>query len=247
MNTEPLSRPARAVDLVTALSEQSITCRLFGGTAINHQCPSARYEPQLQRDYSDIDLVVSRSHASRLESAAAAVDLQAADHFNALHGHSRMLFTDRDGSHVDVFVATFVMCHRLELEDRLLVAPITLAPADLLLTKLQVADVTFKDVQDSAALLLDHDLTEDDSGIALPYVAQLLASDWGWWRTVTENLGRLAGRIEPVVQRDEERVRISERLQALSEAIAEAPKSLRWKMRARIGDRLPWRDDPEET
>jgi hypothetical protein len=33
---------------------------------------------------------------------------------------------------------------------------------------------------------------------------------------------------------------------ALRTAIAEAPKSTRWKLRARVGERQTWYQDPEE-
>ena len=36
-------------------------------------------------------------------------------------------------------------------------------------------------------------------------------------------------------------------LQTLSEAAESAPKSRRWKMRARIGERKRWYEVPEET
>ena len=36
-------------------------------------------------------------------------------------------------------------------------------------------------------------------------------------------------------------------LQILSEAADSAPKSRRWKMRARVGERMRWYEVPEET
>ena len=73
----------------------------------------------------------------------------------------------------------------------------------------------------------------------------MLAGDWGWWRTVSHNLRvlptHLEGRLpEPDV------ARVAERVDRLLRLVDAAPKSVRWKLRARAGDRIPWRDEPEE-
>jgi hypothetical protein len=36
-------------------------------------------------------------------------------------------------------------------------------------------------------------------------------------------------------------------IDALAEAIDAAPKSTKWKLRARVGDRVAWYDEPEEV
>jgi len=77
----------------------------------------------------------------------------------------------------------------------------------------------------------------------------LVGDDWGWWRTVTMNLDRITalvndgafagitgGKLDATAQ-----------LGTLSEVAESAPKSRRWKMRARIGERKRWYDVPEET
>jgi hypothetical protein len=48
------------------------------------------------------------------------------------------------------------MCHSFDLEDRLPADSATLAPADILVTKLQIFEVNDKDLIDSIALLLSH-------------------------------------------------------------------------------------------
>jgi ribosomal protein L22 len=77
----------------------------------------------------------------------------------------------------------------------------------------------------------------------------LVGEDWGWWRTVTLNLERIealldsgerdaiaGGKLDPRAQ-----------LAVLAAAAEDAPKSRRWKMRARIGERKRWYELPEET
>jgi hypothetical protein len=139
------------------------------------------------------------------------------------------------------------MCHRLVLGPRLGLHDTTLPLADLLLTKLQVAELNAKDVTDAAALLLDHELTEDETGLNASYVADLLAADWGWWRTVTANLRALPTHLDRGALEVAATTRVEGATGRLLERIDAAPKSRRWKLRAKAGDRIAWREDPEES
>src|SRR4030095_8322832 len=103
----------------------------------------------------------------------------------------RLLYYDEaNGRQLDVFVGAFRMCHTLELDDRLTLDPATLAPADLLLTKLQVVEVNRKDQTDALALLLCHELAAERAGdvIGIDRLAAVTARDWGWFTTVADNL-----------------------------------------------------------
>ena len=166
--------------------------------------------------------------------------------FNATQGASRLLFERADGLHADVFVGRFALCHELALGRRLAIDERTLPLADLLLTKLQVARLNHKDVTDVAALLLDHELAEDDGGINAAYVTSVLAGDWGWWRTVTENLAAVRSLMPSLPLSAAEQDAVTGRIDALAARVEAAPKGARWRMRARIGERRPWRQEPEE-
>jgi hypothetical protein len=232
--------------LVTEVNARGGVARLLGGVAVALRCPTAQPRAPLARPYSDIDLVTSRKASEVLGPALQAHGYAPEERFNALHGRTRMRFQHPDGAHVDVFVEEFNMCHRLELGRRLTVHDTTLSLADLLLTKLQVADLNEKDVTDTAALLLDHDLSDDETGISVPYITRILGADWGWWRTVSHNLRLLPTHLDRhVLGFGSERV--AGAAQELLQAVDTAPKGLRWKVRAKAGDRIPWREDPEES
>ena len=236
------------VDRIVAEAERQVgTVRVLGGVAIALRCGSARAPGPFARSYSDLDLVTDRKSGPGLTRALVGLQFEPERRFNALHGRRRMHF-DRvaDGIHVDVFVDEFVMCHRLRLSSRLGIHAKTLSLADLLLTKVQVAELNAKDVTDVAALLLDHELTPDEAGINVGYVTSLLAGDWGWWRTVSRNLSVLPGHL-PGSLPAESRDLVTRRIEELVRAIESTPKSMRWKARSKAGDRIPWRDDPEET
>jgi hypothetical protein len=40
---------------------------------------------------------------------------------------------------------------------------------------------------------------------------------------------------------------IAERLRALLKVVETAPKSARWKLRSRVGDKVRWYNEPEEN
>jgi hypothetical protein len=235
-----------ARSLIAELRSRDVTVRALGGVAVALRCPSAG-DPILARSYDDLDLITDRTSARRLTAALAELGYGAYERFNALHGHARMMFSGAGGTHLDVLVDAFVMCHRLDLRRRLTIDPETLTVADLLLTKLQIARVNRKDVVDVAALLADHAVTSDETGVNADYVAGLLGGDWGWWRTATENLD-LVDQLVPDLGLDGETVaRIARRIEELRDRIGAERKTLRWRTRARVGDRVAWRLEPEEV
>ena len=248
----PDADAARAVvegarSLVDALTEAGVTARLLGGVAVALRCPQAALPPSpLARSYSDLDVVVARSDRRRLPEVLGALEFQAAERFNAMSGHVRQLYVSKDGVDLDVFVEQFKMCHELDLKDRLAIDARTLPLADLVLTKLQVADLTEKDIRDYAALTLEHELTDDDSGIGVARICTVTGGDWGWWRTVTENLGKAIDHLDRLGLTPAAAEVVRGRTVALVARIDDTPKSLRWKARARVGDRMAWREDPEE-
>jgi len=219
-------------------------CRALGGIAVALRCPLALSGP-LERPYSDLDLLVTRKHASDCADVIEAAGFAPNKSFNRVNGQKRMLFDSDSGSHVDLFIGAFEMCHRLELGGRLLIEPQTLSLADLFLTKAQIAELTMKDVTDLAALLHDHELTSDDNGINRDYIARFLSRDWGWWRTVTANLAKLETLVSELHLSARATERIEARVPELRAAIDATAKNARWRLRARVGERLPWREEPE--
>jgi hypothetical protein len=70
---------------------------------------------------------------------------------------------------------------------------------------------------------------------------------------VTGNLDKLASfvrdelRPEELDMGRERRFGLEEQLATLGAAIEQAPKSARWKLRARVGDKVSWYEEPEEV
>ncbi len=225
---------------------QHIPLRLVGGLAVAVVTPGTRL---LERVYKDIDLVAARGQRSSIIDLFGSLGYDADETFNALHGSRRLLFYDAiHGRQVDIFVGRFEMCHSLPIADRLKIRQDTLPIADLLLTKLQIVSLNDKDQRDVFNLLFHLPLTNSDSlGINANYIAVLCAADWGLWRTVTMNLERVRGGVAQYGLTGEQRDVLTTQIDDLVHAIAGAPKSTRWKLRARVGERVRWYDEPEEV
>jgi len=225
-----------------------IRARLLGGVGIALHAHRQIVAP-FRRTYGDLDYVVHRSDGAAFRRMLGANGYEANERFNAVHGAKRLLFFDPEHERqVDVFVGTFRMCHVLELNGRLTTPGPSLAPADLLLTKLQVVSLNEKDVVDSLMLLGEHEIGAGPEGVDPGRIAQILGHDWGWYTTVLDNLSKVTTHLNDLPDLEAEiRDRIRERLAVLQAFIDRAPKSLAWRSRSLIGRRLPWYELPEEV
>ena len=94
-------------------------------------------------------------------------------------------------------------------------------------------------------MLLDHPITDhDNDAINAAYLARLTSEDWGLHRTLQLNSGRVRDAVRDL---DVDAGRVSQRLDELWARIDGRPKSLKWKLRARVGDRVSWYELPEEV
>lgn len=238
-----------AVEAVRTASERAVPLRLLGGQAVRLLTPD--FPPRV-REGQDMDLASVSSAKAAVIEFLKELGFVGDDRFNALHGHRQMYFRTPDGASVDVIMDELSMCHVLNFRDRIDRMPYTLDVADLLLTKLQVVEQNEKDIHDIVYLLSAYPVRDGDEpgSIGLDRLGGVVGDDWGWWRTVTGNLdrvaelvsGELVGLVPPSPPYDP--VEQARRLRAHAD---EAPKSLRWKIRARVGERVRWYELPEEV
>jgi len=233
--------------LVGAADAQGVVLRLVGGVAIWARCPSAR-RPPLARRYNDIDFVTRSGSAAAVTAFLTDQGYEPNRMFNALHGAQRLMYADpARGRVVDVLVDRFVMCHRLDLRDRLAIDARTLPLADLLLTKLQVVELNEKDLMDLLALLADHDLDGDGDAIGTARILAVTRDDWGLEHTIRGTLARVRDAAGSQGLDGTVAEGICSRIDRLVELLDQAGKTLRWRMRARLGERVRWYQLPEEV
>jgi hypothetical protein len=256
---DPLSEALRVIALA---EDRGLVVRLMGGLAFHAQAPT--WTRRIDREGRDIDLATRSDDRKALSDLLIGEGYTPDRQYNALYGHKQLYFVDETHRRpIDVLVDRLDMCHAFVFRDRLTVTRPTLPLAELLLTKLQIVKINHKDLLDALILLASHPLaaTTDGAGevgdaaaaINVGRIVGLTSADWGWWRTVTGNLERLRAYVETGLQPDEletgELLRFEPEAQlaALTEAIGAAPKSTKWRLRARVGDRMTWYEEPEEV
>jgi hypothetical protein len=242
----PLADPVSEADrIMQAARSKNITLRLFGGVSFYLRCPSAKHR-NLSRSYVDIDFMGHAKQSKEIKQLFPDLGYVGRDRFNAMMGYQRLVFNDMEnGRRVDVFLDVFEMCHKLNMKDRIKIDDRTIPLADMLATKLQIVEINEKDIKDILSLLVDYDFADTDNGaINSAYLAKLCGDDWGLYRTFTMNLDRLiAGLTERDLEQGQKEV-VKAKMERLRKVIEDTPKSLGWKMRARIGERVVWYELP---
>jgi hypothetical protein len=257
---DPLAEALRIVDVA---NERGLLLRLMGGMAVRAHAPD--WTHRTRRREVDLDF------ATRGKDRAAVFKLLEAEGYtpdkrhNAMFGGSQGWFVDLARRRpVDVLVDRLEMCHRIEFAGRLERSNPTLPVADLVLSKLQIVKLNKKDLLDALILLAEHPLADDDGApdsrvgqgtISVPRILAHTSNDWGWWRTVTGNLEKLEAYLATSLQPEDldvgngltARLDPGAQIRQLRTAIDAAPKSTAWKLRARIGERKTWYQEPEEV
>jgi hypothetical protein len=247
MDREQMLR--EATRLVTEAAAAGLALRLIGGLAIYARASEATRR-LLGRDYVDLDLVGHRAESRRLREWLEQRGYRPDAPFNAAHGAERLMyFASDDSFHVDVFLDRFRMSHTLDFRDRLAVEDVTVPAAELLLSKLQIAELNLKDARDTAMLLLDHAMAEEDGPgrISLPRLLATGGSDWGFYTTLTDNLGRVRELLADILPDAQPRAVVAARLDAIEHELVAAPKTHVWRLRAKVGRRVRWYELPDES
>lgn len=246
--TAPLKdMPEEAKRLVDHARERGVLLRLMGGLAVRMQCTSLTF---CERPYSDIDLVGLSSQSAEIQSLFESLGYMTDKQFNVLHGGQRLKFEDHDNNrHAEVFLDKFRMDQTLDFRDRLEIDPYTISLTDLFLTKAQVVRMNMKDFHDLFSIFRDHKIGMDDREgvINSRYVAELCAHEWGLYHTVLRNLDRIPEFYEHFQLDKQERESMDRRLWILKLMMIEEPKGPLWKARDRLGERMPYYEEVEQT
>jgi hypothetical protein len=231
--------------------EKGIAIRLVGGVGVRiHSSKFSDSHKALRRDPQDIDFVGYLKDFKRVKELFEELGYVYRKMAYALATLNRYFFDDPVNSRSsDVFFDEIKMCHTIDFRGRLELDYPTVTVADLLLGKLQIVKINEKDVKDAIVLLGDHDVGEiEKETINKRYIAELLSDDWGFYYTATTNLTKVRGNLDKYeVLTDEDRKDIAAKIDALQSAIEMKPKTLKWRLRARVGTRVQWYEEVEEV
>lgn len=240
----------RILEALGREENRHVVMRLIGALAFRTHCPQFGYiQDALGRVFTDIDFASYRQFFKDIVPLLIALGYEEDKMVTRLFSDVRLLFHDpKYGRHIDVFFDNLDFSHVIPLKGRLEADAPTLPLAELFLEKMQIAQINEKDLIDTIMLLREHSIgMSDDQTINCQVVCGLLANDWGFWRTVTGNLLIVEEFLERYKQlTDDDRQVVRERLHEIQVRIDATPKTSRWKLRSRVGERLKWYKDVEE-
>jgi hypothetical protein len=235
--------------LVALANAEGVALRLLGALAFAKRCPGhAHLQETLKRVYTDIDFAAYGSQVKQVRALLAREGF-VEDELTYVESEGSRLVLNHlaTGLHLDVFLDKLEFCHTIPWKGRLEVHDVTIPLAEMLMQKMQIVHINEKDIIDTIMLLLEHALTDDDSGVNIALVASVCAKDWGWWRTLTMNLDKVKQMVATYSALSEhETRRVAYQVDAALARIEREPKSIAWKMRAKIGDRKKWYRDVGE-
>jgi hypothetical protein len=226
---------------------RGVVLKLIGGLAVHSHCSVHDF---CDRSYADLDFIGLRSQYEQLVQVMK--DLGYAENTNMTlsTSGSRLLF-ERKGAkkHIDVFMDSVDIEHRVVLKDRLDIESSTISVSDLLLLKLAITRLNEKDMRDIITLLKDLTIGHDDSQniINVDYIAGLCARKWGLYHDVLASLQKVAKYLQTYPLQESSQLDVAKKLGTLRDMIISMPKALSWKLRALLGEKIPWKREIEST
>ncbi|MFQ6125792.1 MAG: hypothetical protein ACE5R6_14485 [Candidatus Heimdallarchaeota archaeon] len=240
--------------------------RLLGALAI--WVHSSEYEglhtslnrlDQISTTFTDIDFIGYQKQSSGIRKLfEKQLNFQPDKHVLFLHRKQRLLYYHPDGLyHIDIFLDTLNFSHQIVFgsnpkKGRLQLDFPTVSLADLLLAKLQIHEITEKDIKDLIVLLRAHKLgfRDEKEVINLEYVSSILSDDWGFWFDAKTNLEKVKvyGRQyrETGILSTLDLANVVEKVNQTLSALDTTPKPKKWQKRAVQGTNKPWWRDVEE-
>lgn len=260
----------QALELLKVVADKGIVLRIIGALAVRLHLGGSEELKNIfirlsrlgegKHTYTDLDLAAYNKQNKLIEKFMDKdMGYESNKMLNALYGNRRMIFFNtKYGYSIDVFFDKLEFSHdvhwgkepgngRLELDYP------TLNLSDLVLEKIQIHQISYKDLVDLTALFMSHDIYDIDERDSINgrYVAKILSDDWGFWYDATGNLKKTLdtsrnfqeeGKIsQPAFNT------VQERIQKLLKYIEDEPKTKNWRKRARKGTSKPWYREVEEV
>jgi hypothetical protein len=233
--------------LTNEAQKQGIILRVMGPIALHYYFPKyvdlySRMERLGERVFTDIDYASYGKHRGKLvpffESHGYELEKRAA----MVSGGTRLIFFSSRIPMIDVFFDKLDYNHPIDYRGRLENHPYCVSLADLMLQKLQIVQINDKDLKDAMLLLLAAPLGESDKDeINAKYISRLFSDDWGFYYTATNNLRKIKRATEAVKALSAEQCQlIVGKVDEFLQIIETAPKSGKWKGRAKVGEKKLW-------
>ncbi|MBC8336472.1 MAG: hypothetical protein HQ525_06870 [Anaerolineae bacterium] len=231
--------------------DAGILLRVIGSLAFQIHCPKYGYlQEAMGRAYTDIDFAGYSKQSQEIKNLMTDLGYtERREVFIYSEGERSIFDNSETGIYVDVFYEKLDFCHPIYWDGRLEVDSPTIPLAEMLLEKMQIVQINEKDVIDTIMLLLEHPLGDNDNEtINIKRIAELCSTDWGLWRTTTMNLDKVRQLAHGYEQlKNEHKAHIESQVAKALEQLEQEPKSLAWRLRARVGDRVKWYKEVDEV
>jgi hypothetical protein len=258
---------AEAHAIVDTGNERGVLLRLTGGLAVRHYAIDLEFA---EREYSDIDLIGLKREVVAVGEVFRDLGYVENKHVAVATGSGQLQFFvpgpegrgPRGGAqddlpvfsevppsdHIDVFLDAMRMDHQVDFRDRLQINTYAIDPADLFLSKLQIVNLNEKDIHDVITLVKDVyvDFQPHPGVLDLHHVAGVCAADWGLYIDVMNNVDTVVEHVGDYDLGPRDAARVRRTLELAQDMMTEQAKTLRWRLRARIGKRVRWYAEVEE-
>jgi len=237
--------------ILNASDQAGVLLRVIGSLAFQMHCSEYGFlQAALGRAYTDIDFGAYKKQVREVKILMTGLGyIEDREVFIVSEGNRSIFNNPSISLHVDVFYDKLDFSHVISWIDRLEVDKPTIPLAELLLEKMQIFQINEKDIIDTIMLLLEHPLGDvDKETINIKLAAKLCADEWGLWRTTTMNLNKVKQLAHSYSQLTaEQKSKVESQVDEILARLEKEPKSLAWRLRARVGDRVKWYKDVDEV
>jgi len=242
-----------AEKIIKKADEEGAIIRLMGAIAFRCHCSKySNFHEFMDRKLTDIDLASYTSESSRVDRLLRNIGYVTQSYVQvamATLGRSMYWKQDNKQVKVDIFWDELKMNHTINFRGRLELDRPTIPLSEMLQEKLQIVKLNWKDIKDTVMLLMEHDIAKqckDQETIDLTPIIKKASNDWGYYYTFTTNIKKIQEKLSEIeVLSNAEKSVVQEKLSKILEAIEREPKSIGWKMRAKIGPKKRWYNEVE--
>ncbi len=232
--------------IIRAAEDRGVALRVFGGLAIQMHCKDVQF---CTRSHADIDLVGLSRQAAQIKSIIEGMGYVENSGTELSVGWERMLFERPESKdHIDVLLDRLTFEHTIDLRERLGIEELTISVSDLLLSKLSIARLNEKDFRDIITLLKERPLAKQDmrGAVNVDYIVRLCSKQWGLCYDVLGALDECSVMLKSYELDPDSHEHALRNLNVLRTSISSSKKTIHWKLRNVVGERMPWRRTLEE-
>jgi len=236
--------------ILKACENAGVLVKVLGSMAFQIHCPRYQYlQTATKQPYGDIDLATYSEFSKQIREILTTLGyVENREIFVLSEGQRAIFYKSSNKVGTEVFYEKLDFCHVIPWKGRLSVDSPTIPLAELFLEKMQIVHISERDIINVIMLLLEHPIGETDrETINIKLITQLCANEWGLWRTTTLNLNKVKQFSQQYSNLSlEQKSKVESQVDAILLRLYTEPKSLAWKVRDHMGDRVKWYKDVDD-